>query len=88
MSLVRVVIPTYNRSKLVSNAVDSVLSQTLADLQVVVVDDGSSDDTGAVVGSMAARDPRVVYHRKENGGAASAQNAGYGIPVRSPTSRS
>jgi glycosyltransferase involved in cell wall biosynthesis len=54
-----VVIPTYNRSDLVTYAVRSVLRQTFSDLEVVVSDNGSTDDTAAVIGRL--RDPRVRY---------------------------
>jgi glycosyltransferase involved in cell wall biosynthesis len=56
-----VVIPTYNRSDLVTYAVRSVLNQSLADLEVVVSDNGSTDDTAATIGRLA--DPRVRYVR-------------------------
>ncbi len=46
---VSVVIPTYNRADKVGNAIESVLAQTISDLEVIVVDDGSSDDTGKIL---------------------------------------
>ena len=54
-----VVIPTYNRSDLVTYAVESVLKQSFAELEVLVSDNGSTDDTAEVVGRIA--DPRVRY---------------------------
>ena len=56
-----VVIPTFNRSRLVTYAVESILRQTFDDFEVVVCDNCSTDDTGEVVGRMA--DPRVRYVR-------------------------
>jgi Glycosyl transferase family 2 len=70
---VSVVIPTYQRRDLVRQAVDSVLAQSLSDLEVVVVDDGSTDGTGE---ALAGLDPRVHYHRRPNRGVASARNLG------------
>jgi glycosyltransferase involved in cell wall biosynthesis len=70
---VSVVIPTFNRAETVMRAVQSALEQTEKSVEVVVVDDGSNDDTPA----RFARPPeRVRYLRKGNGGASSARNAG------------
>ena len=74
MPKVSVTIPTYNRSRLVAEAIECVLSQTFDDLDVIVVDDGSTDDTHSVVKSI--NDPRVKYYYKTNGGCASARNFG------------
>src|SRR5262249_54477519 len=70
-----VIVPTYNRERTVPAALASVLRQTFASLRVLVVDDGSSDGTAAVV--EAARDPRIRLIRHEsNRGAAAARNTG------------
>jgi glycosyltransferase involved in cell wall biosynthesis len=73
--MVSVIIPAYNRAAVIPQAIQSVLSQGFADLEVIVVDDASSDNTEAVVG--AIKDPRLVYvrHPKNQGGAA-ARNTG------------
>jgi len=71
---VSVVIPTYNRAGDVVRAVRSALSQTIPPHQVIVVDDGSTDDTEAVVKALPAP---VVYVRKDNGGVSSARNLGF-----------
>ncbi len=76
MPVVSVIIPTYNRSNLVKEVVDSVLQQTYTDLEVLVVDDGSTDDTRFVIEGIS--DPRVGYYYKENGGPSSARNMGLG----------
>jgi glycosyltransferase involved in cell wall biosynthesis len=73
---VSVVIPTYQRAALVQEAIESALAQTLTDLEVVVVDDGSTDGTAEVLAARYGADPRVRVVRKENGGTASARNAG------------
>lgn len=71
--LVSVVIPAYNVASHIAEAIESVLAQDYPDLEIIVVDDGSSDDTADVV---ASRFPRVHLIRKANGGAASARNVG------------
>ena len=72
---VSVIIPTYNRAGVVSGAIRSMLGQTLSEIEVIVVDDGSSDHTPEVVASF--RDGRVRYLRHEtNKGVAAARNSG------------
>jgi glycosyltransferase involved in cell wall biosynthesis len=80
MPLVRVVIPTYNRAALVAEALESVLAQTFFDYEVVVADDGSSDETLAVLRQFSARDPRVRFLALSHGGAAKARNAAISLP--------
>jgi glycosyltransferase involved in cell wall biosynthesis len=71
---VSVVIPTYNRAHTLRDAVASVLAQRFRSLELLVVDDGSTDGTGALV--RAVRDPRVRYIAREHAGVSSARNAG------------
>src|SRR5262249_62419526 len=61
-----VVIPTYNRADILPIAVDSVLAQTCSDFELVIADDGSTDDTRALVAGCG--DPRVRYVWQERGG--------------------
>ncbi|MHC5183918.1 MAG: glycosyltransferase family 2 protein, partial [Planctomycetota bacterium] len=74
MPKVTVIIPTYNRSDIIDQTVRSVLDQTVRDIEVIVVDDGSTDDTRQVVEAIA--DPRLRYFCKPNGGPADARNFG------------
>jgi len=71
--LVSVIIPTYNRADLVCQSIDSVLEQTFTDFEVIVVDDGSTDDTATVVKEYG---DRVRYIWTENGGTGHARNVG------------
>ncbi len=73
MPTVSVVIVTYNKADTVSAAIESVLRQTFSDLEILVVDDGSTDDT---VRKVAAYGDRVRYIQKINGGTGSARNRG------------
>ena len=68
--------PAYNTGGSVAAAVRSVLAQTRSDLELVVVDDGSRDDTAAIVEALQAEDARVRLVRQENQGAAAARNNG------------
>lgn len=70
---VSVIVPTYNRARYIEECLDSLVGQTVSPLEVIVVDDGSEDDTGARV---ARYGDRVRYLRKDNGGKPSAVNLG------------
>lgn len=74
--LITVIIPLYNKEKAIATTLRSVLGQTYADLDIVVVDDGSTDGSAAIVKKVAEGDPRVRYFLKENGGVSSARNYG------------
>jgi len=74
--LVSVVIATYNMGQYLPDAVQSVLDQTWTNLEVVVIDDGSTDDTPERMAELAAADGRVVYVRTPNQGQPKAKNAG------------
>ena len=70
---VSVLMPTFNRGGMLSEALDSVLGQSIPPHQVVVIDDGSTDDTSERVARYGAR---IDYIRKDNGGKSSALNLG------------
>lgn len=74
--LVSVVIPTFNRRELVLEAIDSVLTQTYSNLEVLVIDDGSTDGTGEAIAARYAREPRVCYRWQTNAERSAARNAG------------
>jgi glycosyltransferase involved in cell wall biosynthesis len=72
-----VLIPAYNAAKFIHRTIASACRQTEADIEILVVDDASSDDTPAVVGALALADPRLMLLRlSANGGPSVARNAG------------
>lgn len=76
MSRLSIVIPSHNAEAYVGRCLSSILSQTLPDFEVVVVDDGSSDGTAQAVEAVAAKDKRVRLLRQEHCGVSAARNAG------------
>ena len=74
--LVSVIIPAYNAEAYLRRSVDSVLSQTLADFEIVLVDDGSTDGTAAICDAYARDDARVRVIHGQNGGVSAARNRG------------
>ncbi len=73
MPIVSVIIPSFNCAKFVTNAVDSVLAQTFTDYEIIVIDDGSTDNTKDVLSSFSGR---ITYIYQENRGLPGARNAG------------
>jgi glycosyltransferase involved in cell wall biosynthesis len=80
-SLVSVVIPTYNRAYCLPRAIDSVLGQTHPEVDVIVVDDGSKDDTAEMMRARYGGDRRVRYHHQQNKGISGARNTGLGMVI-------
>jgi GT2 family glycosyltransferase len=74
--LVSIVVPTFNRAYCLPRTIDSILTQTHRNIEVIVVDDGSTDRTRDVVASLCARDSRVRYQYQGNQGANAARNQG------------
>ena len=76
--------PTYNSAAHVVEGIRSALAQTLQPIEVIVIDDGSADDTVAIVSSLAAEDPRIVLEGlPRNSGPAAARNRGFAL-ARAP----
>ncbi len=74
--LLSVIVPVYNGADVVSNLTDSVLKIKRDDLELILIDDGSTDDTPAVCRKIAEADPRCKVLRQENRGVSAARNAG------------
>ncbi|MEX2030623.1 MAG: glycosyltransferase family A protein [Anaerolineales bacterium] len=77
MPQISVIIPTHNRAQLLSEAIESVLSQTYRDFELIIVDDGSTDHTAAVVA--AFQDRRIVYHKQTKQERGAARNRGVAL---------
>lgn len=71
-----VVVPVYNVEKYIGEMIDSLISQTLKDLEIILVDDGSPDNSGAICDQYAVRDSRIRVLHKKNGGVSAARNDG------------
>lgn len=74
MNLVTVIVPTYNTSKYIKKCIDSILNQTFKNIELIVIDDGSTDNTKDIIKKID--DKRLKYIYKENGGVSSARNLG------------
>lgn len=75
--LVSVVVPVYNAQKYLQACVDSIINQTYRNLEIILVDDGSTDQSGMMCDEYAGKDKRVKVIHKENGGNGDARNTGY-----------
>ena len=76
MKPITVIVTAYNVQKYIFNTVQSVLSQTLIEIEVIVVDDGSKDNTAQLLDELAKTDDRLIVIHKENGGVSAARNSG------------
>ena len=77
--LVSIIVPVYNVEKYLERCIQSLVRQTLNDIEIILVDDGSSDSSGLLCDKFAERDRRIQVVHKENGGLSSARNAGLEI---------
>lgn len=75
--VVSVVVPVYNTGKYLQKSVESLLAQSMTDFELILVDDGSTDDSGALCDSLAETDQRIHVIHKQNGGLSSARLAGF-----------
>ncbi|MBQ9861711.1 MAG: glycosyltransferase [Clostridia bacterium] len=78
---ISVIVPVYNVERYLPRCIDSILSQTFTDFQLILIDDGSPDACGRICDEYAARDPRIGVIHQENAGVGSARNAGLDAAV-------
>src|SRR5690606_21293510 len=76
---VSVIIPVYNADKFLARCLSSIISQTLKNIEIIVVDDGSTDTSRDILKKFADRDNRIVIIRQRNQGVSIARNAGLAI---------
>ena len=76
MPKISVIVPVYKAEQYIRRCVDSILAQTFTDFELLLIDDGSPDNSGAICDEYAAKDSRVKVFHKENGGVSSARNLG------------
>ena len=76
MPKVSIIVPVYNAEKYLAECVESILGQTLQDIEVLLVDDGSTDASPAICDEYAEKDGRIKVFHKSNGGVSSARNEG------------
>ena len=71
---VSIIVPVYNAETALHRCIESILHQSCADFELLLVDDGSKDDSGAICDEYAAKDSRIRVFHKENGGVSAARN--------------
>ena len=74
--MISVIIPVYNVAAYLPECLESILVQDYANLEIILIDDGSTDDSGVICNNYAQKDARVKVIHQKNGGAAAAKNAG------------
>ena len=76
MPMISVIVPVYKVEKYIHRCIDSILAQTFTNFELILVDDGSPDNCGAICDEYAAKDARIHVIHQENGGLSAARNAG------------
>lgn len=77
MAKVSIVVPVYNVQKYLRQGLDSIVNQTLQDIEIICVDDGSTDESGKILDEYAAKDGRVKVIHKNNTGYGNSMNIGF-----------
>ena len=73
---ISVIVPVYNVEQYLPRCIDSILAQTFTDFEVLLIDDGSTDESGKICDEYAKKDSRIRVFHKKNGGVSSARNTG------------
>ena len=76
MSLVSIILPVYNSEKYISTCIESLLKQTYQNIEIIIVNDGSTDNTAKICENYKIKDSRIKFINKINGGICSARNEG------------
>lgn len=80
--LISVIVPVYNVEAYLEKCVNSILHQTYENIEVILIDDGSTDNSGAICDALAADDSRIKVLHKSNGGVSSARNLGIAVDIK------
>jgi len=76
---ISVIIPIFNAEKYISDCLESIINQTLKDIEIILIDDGSNDKTAKIINKYAKKDKRIIIFRQKNKGAGAARNKGIQI---------
>lgn len=76
-----IIVPVYNVESYLINCLDSIINQTFEEFELILIDDGSTDNSGAICDEYAQKDKRIIVIHKKNGGLSSARNKGLDIAV-------
>lgn len=79
MDLISIIVPVYNVSSYLEKCLDSIVNQSYSNLEIILVDDGATDNSGIICDTYSVKDKRIKVIHKENGGLSSARNAGIDI---------
>lgn len=79
MSKISVIVPVYNTERYLSRCIDSILSQSFTDFELLLVDDGSTDGSGSICDEYAVKDKRIMVFHRENMGSAAARYIGFNM---------
>lgn len=79
MPQISIIVPVYNVEKYISRCIDSILNQTFTDFELILINDGSSDQSGEICDDYVKKDIRIRVIHKENGGPAEARNVGLDV---------
>ena len=74
--MVSVIVPVYNLESLIERCIKSIINQTYKDLEIIIINDGSTDNSEEIIEKYAKQDKRIKYHYKENSGQATTRNLG------------
>lgn len=78
-NLISVIVPVYNVSKYLNQCIESIINQTYTNLEIILIDDGSNDESEKICDEYKNKDDRIIVIHQENGGLSAARNAGLDI---------
>ena len=81
--LISIIVPVYNMEKYLARCVDSIIAQTYDKIEIILVDDGSTDNSSSMCDHYARKDERIKVVHKLNGGLSDARNAGFAVATGS-----